>query len=109
MTTQYTHTQRGTAMLLMIVLVITLIVGLSVWISAIKPEARNTLTLLDIVSLALLVPLAWYFSSMTVVVTNDEVRWHFGPGRDWVIARADIEAVEIAPHSWLAGYGIRWF
>jgi hypothetical protein len=46
---------------------------------------------------------------MTVVVTDDELRWHFGPGRDWRIARADIDNAAIVPHRWIGGYGLRWY
>ena len=53
--------------------------------------------------------LARYFSSMTVSVSDDELRWHFGPGRDWRIARQDIVSVAPASHPWFGGYGLRWF
>jgi len=58
--------------------------------------------------LMLLVGTGWYFSSMTVGVTEDELRWRFWSRRFFRIARSDIEGVRIVRHWRLAGYGIRW-
>jgi hypothetical protein len=41
-------------------------------------------------------------------VTEDEIRWYFGPGLwRYRIARADIAAAQIVRNSWLNGFGIR--
>ena len=53
--------------------------------------------------------LSWYFSSMTVDVTDDELRWRFAGGQGYRIARAEINNVRIVPHRWWAGYGIKYF
>ena len=52
--------------------------------------------------------LGWLFSSLTVEVDDNELRWHFGPGL-WTyrIARADIDSVRPVRNSWLNGFGIR--
>jgi hypothetical protein len=105
---QYRHTQPGRVMLAGIGLTMLLFVALGAWIGIAVPEAWWLMGPLAIGIVAALALLAWYFSALTVMVTDDEVRWHFGPGRDWRIARADIESVHIAPHSALVGYGIRW-
>jgi hypothetical protein len=51
---------------------------------------------------------AWLFSSLTVEVNDNELRWHFGPGL-WTyrVARADIDSVRSVRNSWLNGFGIR--
>jgi hypothetical protein len=51
---------------------------------------------------------AWLFSSLTVEVNDNELRWHFGPGL-WTyrIARGDIDSVRPMRNSWLNGFGIR--
>jgi hypothetical protein len=109
MAVEYRHTQPATAILVGIGLTMVLILALFAWIGISVPTARWPLTLVAIATFAFFALLAWLFSSMTVVVTDEEVRWHFGPGLHWRIARADIAGVSIARHSWLAGYGIRWF
>jgi hypothetical protein len=43
-----------------------------------------------------------------VEVTEDEIRWHFGPGfLHYRIARSDIASVAVVRDSWLNGFGIR--
>jgi hypothetical protein len=53
--------------------------------------------------------LSWYFSSMTVDVTGDELRWRFAGGQGYTIARAEIDRVRTVPHRWWVGYGIKYF
>lgn len=53
--------------------------------------------------------LSWYFSSMTVDVTDDELRWRFAGGRGYRIARIEIDRVRIVPHRWWIGYGIKYY
>ena len=109
MAIQYQHTQRGTVVLVIVAVMFALFLLIGVWIGIDVSEARSAMTLMAIAMLVVLAAVAWYFSSMTVIVTDDELRWHFGSGRDWRIARVNIERVAIAPHQWLAGYGLRWF
>jgi hypothetical protein len=52
--------------------------------------------------------LSWYFSSMTVEVTDDELRWRFSGGQGYRIVRAEIDSVRIVPHHWWMSYGIKY-
>jgi hypothetical protein len=107
MSIPYHHTQRGTLMLagLAGVGVLILIALVSALIAAHPPAAA--VAPLAAASVALLA-LGWWFSSMTVDVTDAELRWHFGAGRDYRIARADIDGAQVARHPWWSGYGIRY-
>ena len=42
--------------------------------------------------------LSWYFSSMTVDVTDDELGWRFAGGQGYKIARAEIDRARSVPH-----------
>jgi hypothetical protein len=109
MAVQYRHRQRGTVALAALAAVTAFYLILCVWIGASVPKTQSGLLLSAIAVLIILAPLAWYLSSMTVVVANDELRWHFGFGRGWRIARLEIESTTIAPHRWIGGYGVRWY
>ena len=52
--------------------------------------------------------LSTLFASMTVEVTDTDLRWHFGPGF-WKkqLARADIRSAEPTRTKWWYGWGIR--
>ena len=67
--------------------------------------AANVIVGLALVVVAVLT--AWLFTSMTVVVTDDDVAWHFGPG---IVERrlsiADIRAVRVVRLPWYSGIGI---
>jgi hypothetical protein len=106
---QYQHRQPGTFALAVIVATIAVVLAPCVLIGIRVPEAHSTLLLIAIPTLVILALLAWYFSSMTVTVTDDELRWSFGLGGEWRIARADIEAAAVVPHRWIGGYGLRWY
>jgi hypothetical protein len=102
MASRYRHTQRGTLMLIVMS------------ISAIGCAAIGYFgpSELPWVLAAGAVVLAWLFSSLTVEVDENEIRWHFGPGLwKYRLPRAEIANVQ-AIHStlWmgiLSGYGIR--
>jgi hypothetical protein len=97
----YQHTQRGTLML------VALIIGaLALALTAyINPAPSRWFSL----ALAFgLVILGWLFSSLTVVVSENELRWYFGPGAlSYRLALAEIEAVRIVRNNWWNGFGIR--
>ena len=103
----YRHTQRGTAILIGLVLIAPLVVIVFV-LTLDRPVDWRAAIVVTVAVLALLAGTGWYFSSMTVEVTDDEVRWHFGPGGYFRIARAKIESVVPVRHPSFAGYGIRW-
>jgi hypothetical protein len=101
MSIPYEHTQRGVLML------VVLIVGAFVLLATalINPAPTRWLCLALAFGLAIL---AWLFSSLTVTVTQNELRWYFGPGI-WTyrLALAEIETVHIVRNHWWNGLGIR--
>jgi hypothetical protein len=107
MTIPYHHTQRATFMLtvfaavaaLMLIVLLVMLLAARPPLAAMAPPA---------LALPFVLALGWWFSSMTVDVTDKELRWHFGPGRDYRIARADIAEAQVARHPWWSGYGIRF-
>jgi hypothetical protein len=103
----YRHTQRGTAILIGLVLIAPLVV-IVFMLTLDRPVDWRAAIVVTVAVLALLAGTGWYFSSMTVEVTDDQVRWHFGPGGYFRIARAEIESVVPVRHPSFAGYGIRW-
>jgi hypothetical protein len=58
--------------------------------------------------LIILIAIAFIFSSLTVEVNGNELRWHFGPGF-WTyrLALDDIETVAVVRNHWWNGFGIR--
>jgi hypothetical protein len=109
MAVQYQHTQRGTVLLVVIAVTVVFVLAGAVAAGMRVSESLWPLLLIEISPAVALAPVAWYFSSMTVTVTEDELRWRFGLGEGWRIARADIAGVSVVPHLWIAGYGIRWY
>jgi hypothetical protein len=73
MTIRYQHTQRG--ILTIAALLAAAVVAASV--ASIEPSPTRWLGLALMVGFAIL---AGLFSSLTVVVDDDELRWYFGPG-----------------------------
>ena len=103
----YHHTQRGTMILL--ALVATGGIAALAFVVAAAGAPFNWGMLIPLVMFALvLVGVAWFFSSMTVDVNDNEVRWSIGPMSAKTIKRSDIESASIALHPWWYGYGIRW-
>jgi hypothetical protein len=105
----YRHTQRGTSIIVICVVTVaaaSAIIALTRWRAS--PSADWSALLSPLVIVAVLAPVAWYFSSMTVEVTDGELRWYLGPGRAYRIDRSDIEGASIVRHPWWHGYGIRW-
>lgn len=64
-------------------------------------------TIVGLVLVAVAILTGWLFTSMTVSVTDDDVRWSFGPGLvERRLALADIKAVRVARLPWYSGIGI---
>jgi hypothetical protein len=95
----YRHTQRG-------VLIVTLCLAAAalnafvIWLTRQWIPAGATLLVL--------VATAIVFSSLTVEVNDDELRWSFGPGF-WTyrLPLGEIEKVAIVRNHWWNGFGIR--
>lgn len=94
----YRHTQIGFLTLIVVLVV-------AVGIVAIPQRTARPVTL---GVAALLVIIAVLFSSLTVEVTDGELRFHFGPGF-WRkrIPLTEVAAVDSTKSSWWEGWGIR--
>jgi hypothetical protein len=102
MTSRYHHTQIGTSMLA--VLPVSAVVCAAAGYLDPPAPGRPLLWGLAI----MFVILAVLFSSLTVDVTDDEVRWHFGPGLwRYRVARGDIASARMVRNGWLSGFGVR--
>jgi hypothetical protein len=101
MSMHYEHTQRGTLM------IVTLVIGAIVCVAIAYGNAGPSRGLAAALALGLVI-LAWLFSSLTVNVNDNQLSWYFGPGA-WTyrMARGDIAAVNIVRNSWTNGFGIR--
>jgi hypothetical protein len=102
MTTRYRHTQPGTFTLI----AMTVAAILAAWIGYLNAGATERWPAWAIaIGLAVL---AGLFSSLTVEVSDEELRWHFGPGFwRYRVARGDIAGVTIVRNTWWNGFGIR--
>ena len=98
---RYRHTQRGTLM------IVVLVIGALVVASA-PLAASGGPRWIGLPLALLLAVLAWLFSSLTVVVGDDELQWYFGPGAwKYRMPLADIAGVSIVRNNVLNGFGIR--
>ena len=102
MSVRYHHTQRGDLMLVMLPLGAVVCVA----VGSLNPTHPVRWVLWGFA--VIFVVVAWLFSSLTVEVTEDEVRWRFGPGL-WThrMPRADIATTQVVRNSVLNGFGIR--
>jgi hypothetical protein len=94
----YRHTQRGV-----------LIVVLCLFFAAVDAAiAWRSGQWLAVAALIVLIAVAAIFSSLTVEVSENELRWYFGPGL-WTyrLALGDIETVAVVRNHWWNGFGIR--
>ncbi len=101
MSVHYQHTQRGTFT------IVTLLIS-ALFIAAIAyTNTGSTRWISSALAIGMAI-LAWLFSSLTVNVDDNEVRWYFGPGA-WIyrMPLADIAAARVVRNSWLYGFGIR--
>jgi hypothetical protein len=91
----YRHTQRGT-LTLIVCLLFAAIDALIAWRSG------------QWSPVAVLIAVAILFSSLTVEVGDNELRWHFGPGL-WTyrLPLDEIKEVAVVKNHWWNGFGIR--
>jgi hypothetical protein len=74
MAVQYQHTQRGALLLVVMALTVVFVLVVAVATGMRVSESLWPLVLIGISPAVVLAPMAWYFSSMTVTVTEDELR-----------------------------------
>ena len=94
----YRHTQRGIA-----ILVVCLAIG-ALGAAIIRQTGQMSMIPMLIVVIAV----AAVFHSLTVEVSDSELRWHFGPGF-WTyrLALDEIRNVAVVRNHWWNGFGIR--
>jgi hypothetical protein len=94
----YRHTQRGFA-----ILVVCLAAG-ALGAAIIRQTGQTSMIPMLIVVIAV----AMVFHSLTVEVSDSELRWHFGPGF-WTyrLALDEIRNVAVVRNHWWNGFGIR--
>jgi hypothetical protein len=101
MSNHYEHTQPGTLM------IVVLAVGAIVCAAVAYGDSGASRWLAGALAVGMLM-LAWLFSSLTVIVDDNDVRWYFGPGAwNYSTALADIETARPVRNSWLNGFGVR--
>ena len=95
----YHHTQRG-VLVVSVCLAAAALDAFVIWLTGQWMPA-------DVV-LLVLVAVAIVFSSLTVEVNDNELRWSFGPGL-WTyrLPLGDIEKVAVVRNDWWNGFGIR--
>jgi uncharacterized integral membrane protein len=95
----YTHTQLGTLMLVVFPVIAAVGIAIS-WMSGRWLPAIITIIVAVVPGLL--------FSSLTVEVNKDELRWYFGPGFwDYRLPLSDIKRVAVVSNDWRMGWGIR--
>jgi hypothetical protein len=101
MSNHYEHTQPGTLM------IVALGVGALVCAAIAYGDSSASRWVAGAGALGMVI-LAWLFSSLTVTVNDNEVRWYFGPGAwSYRTPLGDIESARTVRNSWLNGFGIR--
>ena len=102
MSVRYHHTQRGSLMLVMLPVAAAICAG----VGYLNPPHPGRWVLWGLA--IMFVAMSWVFSSLTVEVTEDEVRWQFGPGLwSYRMPRADIATAQVVRNTLLNGFGIR--
>jgi hypothetical protein len=107
----YRHVQRGTTILWSIAICAATAIAITLWhVSRAGTPPADAMGWLigPIMVVCVLGVVAWYFSSMTVEVTDQELRWTVGRARPYSVPRSDIEGVSLVRHSFWQGYGTRW-
>lgn len=101
MSNHYEHTQPGTLMI-----VISVVAAL-VCAAFAYSDTSASRWIAGAIALGMII-LAFLFSSLTVIVNDQDVRWYFGPGAwSYSTARSDIESAQAVRNSWTNGWGIR--
>lgn len=95
----YRHTQSGLWIVVLCLVAIAFDIGI-IWQTGQSVPA--------VAALGVLVAVAILFSSLTVEVSENELRWRFGPGL-WTyrLPLGEIETVAVVRNHWWNGFGIR--
>jgi len=95
---RYHHTQRGT------LIVVVCLASVAIAVATLWLTGQWSAAILPIA----LVATAIVFSSLTVEVNGNQLRWYFGPGF-WTyrIPLDEIETVAVVRNHWWNGFGIR--
>jgi hypothetical protein len=95
---QYHHTQRG-------IFTLAVCLGSAGFVAAVLWRTGQPAM---IITLIVLLAVAFVFSSLTVDVGANELRWHFGPGF-WTyrLPLTEIQGIAIVRNHWWNGFGIR--
>jgi hypothetical protein len=105
----YHHTQRVTLMQTTLLLLVVLLGGLNLILEIFQGERLTGIWFGGPISV-FLCGLMWLRSSLTVEVSDTEIRWYFPRGLglwDYRVALSDIESVRIVRNTWPNGFGIR--
>ena len=98
---RYEHTQPGTLMCVVLLLG-ALVFGAAAYMNAGAGRWAALMVTIGFVALA------WLFSSLTVVVSENQLQWYFGPGLwKYRMPLSDIAGVQIVRNNVLNGFGIR--
>jgi len=104
---QYRHTQRIPVLLFIGVTAIVLL-AVDATLAQTWPASARFAVFINLMFGAVLLG-AWFLSSMTVELTEQELRWRIGPGPLLRLARDEIDAVRHVRDPWWGGYGTTLF
>jgi hypothetical protein len=98
MATPYHHTQTGT-----VILVVCAVGGALGAFIGWRASVASMIAMLVV-----LAAVAFLFHSLTVEASDNELRWHFGPGL-WTyrLTLDEIDSVNVVRNHWSSGFGIR--
>jgi hypothetical protein len=98
---RYEHTQRGTILLVTLLVAVFFLLALD----RLVPTVRGMpLTLAGVLAIC-----GFFFSSLTIRITNRALRWQFGPGlMRKEVPLKEIERVDVTETTFLQGWGIHY-
>src|SRR5262249_53903001 len=88
---QYSHTQR-IPIVLFIGLTVVVLLAVDASMASSWPASARFAAFINLLFAAVVLG-AWCLSSMTVELTDAELRWRIGPGPSFRVARAEIDGV----------------
>jgi hypothetical protein len=98
---RYEHTQRGTVPLVVLLVAALLLLALAMLVPKVGDVPFTVIGILAICGLL--------FSSLTIQITDRELRWQFGPGLiRKEVPLHEIERAEVIETTFLQGWGIHY-